>query len=372
MDDREIIAAIAAGDPEGIAVAYDSHAASLYGYCDWMLGQPSDAAEALRDTFVTAAATLDEPSEAPELRPWLYAVARNECRRRLRTRLAGCREKADAASQPADAAGKPGQASQATDAARQRTDVSRDLEPDLPTLVRGILAELKPREREVIELSFRHDLDDADLAIALGVSWSRAHALVSRARGRLENALRALLVARTRREACPALDELLAGWDGQVTEHTRDLVGVHMEQCETCAPHTRGPLRPAALSGLLPLAPLPPGLRGHVLRLCSSLASDAAAHRRRVAARRAKSMWLFRFTQAIKLVKWDTIRRNGGTTTAIVAGAAWVVAAVTVTLITFAGAHPAHARSFRPSVRAPASSLTPQSPPRLPQHPPAH
>ena len=72
--------AIAAGDPAGIAVAYDRCAAGLYGYCDWMLHQPAHAAEAVREAFVVAA-TLGDLPEAPELRPWLYAVARNECLR---------------------------------------------------------------------------------------------------------------------------------------------------------------------------------------------------------------------------------------------------------------------------------------------------
>src|SRR5271166_4591495 len=47
--DREVAAAIAAGDPAGIALAYDRHAAALYGYCHWILHDPAGAAEALRD-----------------------------------------------------------------------------------------------------------------------------------------------------------------------------------------------------------------------------------------------------------------------------------------------------------------------------------
>ena len=128
---------------------------------------------------------------------------------------------------------------------------------ELRTLIYSILAGLKPREREVIELSFRHDLHDDDLAIALSVSSSRAHALASRARSRLEEALSALHIALTRRQACPALKELLANWDGQLTEDTRDLVIWHIGECQTCAHHRWGALRPAAFSRLLPLAPLP-------------------------------------------------------------------------------------------------------------------
>ena len=141
---------------------------------------------------------------------------------------------------------------------------------ELRTLICSILADLKPREREAIELSFRHDLYDNDLAIALGVSWSRAHARVSRAHARFDEALGALRIALTRRDACPVLAELLADWDGQLTEQTRDLVVWHIGECQTCANHRRGALRPAAFSHLLPLAPLPPELREQVLSRCTS------------------------------------------------------------------------------------------------------
>jgi hypothetical protein len=50
MDDSEVVAAITAGDPAGLAAAYDAYAAPLYGYCHRMLGEPEDAADAARDT----------------------------------------------------------------------------------------------------------------------------------------------------------------------------------------------------------------------------------------------------------------------------------------------------------------------------------
>ena len=75
MDDREIVAAIAAGDPGGLAEAYDEYAESLYGYCHRMLGEPEDAAYAIQDTFVIAAARLGDLRDPRKLRPWLYAVA---------------------------------------------------------------------------------------------------------------------------------------------------------------------------------------------------------------------------------------------------------------------------------------------------------
>ena len=101
--DREVVAAITAGDPAGIAMAYDRYAAALYGYCHWMLHDSADAAESLQDTFVLAAATLSDLPEPSKLRPWLFALARNECRRRIRPRSA-TRDEADAANQRADEA----------------------------------------------------------------------------------------------------------------------------------------------------------------------------------------------------------------------------------------------------------------------------
>jgi hypothetical protein len=219
---------------------------------------------------------------------------------------------------------------------------------ELRSLISSILAGLKSREREVIELSFRHGLDDNDLAIALGVSLRRAHALASHVRGRLEEALKALHVALTRREACPVLGGLLADWDGQLTEQTRDLVVWHIEECQTCARHEWGAMRPAAFSRLLPLAPLPQELREQVLSLCTSTAEDAVAYRRR-AARHAEWIRFARFSQAIRQVNWSTIRANPGVAIAVAAVAVWVVTAVSVMLLTFAGSRATDAQTAQPT-----------------------
>ena len=201
---------------------------------------------------------------------------------------------------------------------------------ELQALIRSILADMKPREREVIELSFRHDLHDDDLAIVLGMSSSRAHALASRTRVRLEKSFGTLRTALAGRQACPVVGELLADWDGRLSEQTRDLVAWHIEQCQTCVNQARGALHPTVLSGLLPLAPPPPELREKVLSRCYSTSKDAVAYRRRVV-RRAESTWAARFSQAIRRVSWKSIRANPGAAIATTAVAAWVVAAVAVT-----------------------------------------
>ena len=85
MRDSEVAAAIAEGDPAGLAEAYDRYAAPLLSYCRMMLGESADAADAVQDTFVIAASRLSGLRDRERLRSWLYAVARNQCHRRLRS-----------------------------------------------------------------------------------------------------------------------------------------------------------------------------------------------------------------------------------------------------------------------------------------------
>ena len=467
--DREVVAAIVTEDSAGIAMAYDMYAAALYGYSQWILHDPAATAGALKDTFVIAAATLSNLSEPSKLRPWLFALARNESRRRIRPTAAvrdgtanAVGQSADATDELSDAAddlsdatvqfrafgpladlgddlsdatvqfrafgrpaeagdelsdttvqfravgpladlgddlsdatvqfrafGRPAEAaddpSDATvqfrafgrpaeaaddpsDATVQFQVIGQPADPitpfrvigppaylpghvngdqgqaELRSLIHSVLAGLRPSEREVIELSVRHDLSDNDLAIALGVSQSRAHGLASRARSRLEEALGALHIALTGREACAVLGELLADWDGQLTEETRDLVVWHIGECKTCAHHGWGAMRPSTFLRLVPLAPLPQELREQVLNLCTSTAEDAVAYRRRVA-RRAERIWFARFSRALRQASWSSIRANPGWAIAVVAVAVWVAAAVSVTMLTFTGSRAADAQT---------------------------
>jgi RNA polymerase sigma factor (sigma-70 family) len=268
MRDREIVAAIVAGDPAGLAAAYDSYAAALHAYSRSLLGEPADAADAVQDTFVIAAAKVGGLLDPDRLRPWLYAVARNECYRRLRARarFATLDETVDVPDVIADATSGAGQA-------------------ELKELVTAALAGLNPGDREVIELNLRHEVDGPDLAEALGVPLNQAHALASRARGQLDRSLGALLVARTGRRECAELDAILADWDGSLTILLRKRVSRHIEGCAVCSERKRRALSPAALFSVLPLVGLPPGLRQQVLRLVSDRSSDAVTYRALIVSR---------------------------------------------------------------------------------------
>ena len=262
MLDREIVASIVAGDPAGLATAYDRYAPGLYAYCQSLLTEPADAADAVQDTFIIAAAKLSALRDQDRLRPWLYAVARNECYRRLR---------AAGSAAPLDEAGG------VTD---ETDDLGSDLEQaELREVVWSALGGLTPTEREIIELNLGHELTGADLADALGVPRNQAHAMASRARAHYESALGVLLVARSGREACPELAGILEGWDGRLTVLLRKRVGRHIRRCDACGARQRRELSPAALLSVLPVAMLPAALRQQVLGLIADGSPGAVAQR---------------------------------------------------------------------------------------------
>jgi RNA polymerase sigma factor (sigma-70 family) len=334
MDDREIVAAIVAGDLAALADAYDQYAESLYGYCYWMLTEPADAADAVQDTFVVAAGKLGGLRDPRKLHPWLYAVARNECHRRLRAAEAGLDDAADAAGDPGDDADRA----------------------ELRRRVRSALSDLDPGEREVLSLELRHDLHGADLAAVLGVSRNQAHALVVRARGQLEKDLGALLVARTGRRGCRALDTLLADWDGRLTAVMRKRISRHADQCEVCDNRRRSTLRNAALFGMAPLAVLPGWLREDVLGLCSDTSQLALTYRQEVTLR-AGPFGPNGFPQAIRSP------RPRALALARIAAAAGIVIAVAsagiITVLALGGSHVPHSLE---AVRASSGSVTGSAP----------
>jgi RNA polymerase sigma factor (sigma-70 family) len=268
MYDREIVAAIVEGDPAGLAAAYDQYARGLHAYCRSMLGEPADAADTVQDTFIIASSKVAGLREPERLRSWLFAVARNECHRRLRAR---------ASSAPLD---------EAPEMMDDGSDLGVNAEQaELRALVWAALSGLNPGEREVIELNLRHEFDGADLADALGVPRNQAHALASRARAQFETSLGVLLVARSGREYCAELAAVLDGWDGELTPLIRKRVNRHIERCDICGERKRRELSPAMLLSLLPVAMLPPSLRQQIFHLVSDDSPSAATYRAKVAHR---------------------------------------------------------------------------------------
>ena len=249
MDDPGLAALLASGDPRGLAGVYDAYADRLFAYCTSVLRDRDLAADMVHDTLLMARERVGQLRDPDRLRPWLYAIARNECHRALRDR----RRSADL-----DEAGDVSDESVNLDAGLRAAEARE--------LVWAAAESLNPGEREVLELSVRHGLEGADLADALGVSVNAAHAQASRARSQLERALAVLILARTGRRVCADLDGLLTGWDGRLTPLLRKRLGRHLDRCDVCGEQRRRRVSAATLLAGLPVLAAPPALRERVLR----------------------------------------------------------------------------------------------------------
>ena len=277
MHDSEVVASIADDcSGGGLTEAYDRYADPLYKYCLASLGEPAEAADAVQDTFVIAAARLADLREPNRLRAWLFAVARNECQRIARP---GRPEFAPAQTQfvMAGAPRVPAEAERAR--------------------LRGLLDDattgLTPGEREVIELELRQGLAVAEVASVVGVSRTRANALAARAREHLGASLAAVVVARAGRRDCRQLSGMLAGWDGELTVPLREQLDRHIGRCATCSTRRDLELHPARLldqspdealaaaaaDSLLAADGAPDALRAHTLALATGQEPEAIAHR---------------------------------------------------------------------------------------------
>jgi RNA polymerase sigma factor (sigma-70 family) len=338
MSDSEVVASIVAGNPEGLAAAYDRYAGDLYGYCRSLLQEPNDAADAVQDTFVIAASKLAGLRDPERLRAWLFAVARNECLHRLKARHAAAPLQ-DAPELADDSVDVGGAAERAETAA----------------LLRAAVGGLNDGERDVINQLW-HGLEVPEVAAVLGVSRNHAYTLFSRARDQLAASVAVLLVGRAGRRDCATLDSLLGDWDGRLTALLRKRVGRHIDRCEVCSDRRRRELSPSLLYWLTPgallaltaarklswLAGQPggalSGTRDAVLRLAADPAAHAAAAGR-AAGRSAHSFGMNGFP---KPPHHGYLGITAPHLPFTVAGGTAISAAAVVVTVVVPHAHPAH------------------------------
>jgi len=215
-----------------------------------------------------AGAGVSRLREPGRLRPWLYSVARNECRRRCRY------DPVSAGVRPPLVTGE------------DTADFGMTLEQaELRELVWSALGALDAGDLEILELSLRHEFHGADLADALGIPRNQVHALATRARARFQTAHGALTVTRSSAGSCPALAEILGRGNDDPGPALRRQVQQHIAGCARCGPHWRHTRSPAALLSLLPVPVLPASLRHQVLGMLADESPDAARERGEVAER---------------------------------------------------------------------------------------
>jgi RNA polymerase sigma factor (sigma-70 family) len=251
--DAQLVTAYLAGDQNALASIYDLYASGLYDTAAAMLSDRHDAADMVQDVFCIAAERLSQLRDPNRLKPWLYAVLRNEVYRRTKKRKRATPTDFQSATVPDVVA--------AFDPNAEGATASFD---ELAELVRSAAAGLDERDRLVLELSVRQGLTGTDLADALGVSPEQSYSLVHRMRDRVEKSLGAFTVAKMGRNDCKELASIISGWNGEFSVLIRKRVARHIDECAICE-KTRSKFAPLALFGAAPVFLLPIGLRDKVL-----------------------------------------------------------------------------------------------------------
>ena len=160
--DERLVALVRAGDEGAFEALYDRHHPAILGFCRHMLGTREEAEDAVQHTFLAAFRDLVQKQKPIELRPWLFAIARNRCVSLLRARRAHI---AIELAEPA---------SDGLAATIEHREDLRELLTDL--------ARLPEEQRAALLLAELGALDHAGIATVLGCPREKVKALVFQAR----------------------------------------------------------------------------------------------------------------------------------------------------------------------------------------------
>jgi RNA polymerase sigma factor (sigma-70 family) len=164
-DDAALVRRTQAGDEVAFEAIFKRHHAPLLSYCRHMLSNRAEGEDALQQAFLKAHQALLGGSAPRELRPWLYAIARNCCLSAITAR------------RPTTSL------EDHTPALAGLADELRARE-DLRELLAGI-SRLPEDQRSALLLAELDDLDHQAIATIVGCRVSKVKALIYQARSSL-------------------------------------------------------------------------------------------------------------------------------------------------------------------------------------------
>ncbi|WP_433498488.1 hypothetical protein ACQP1K_26970 [Sphaerimonospora sp. CA-214678] len=348
MNDGVLVEALRARDPGALAALYDTYAESIYRYCRMMLDGPDNAQVALRDTLIAAEALIGSLADHESFRPWLYALARGECRRRRTPDVSPVDQRDDQpADQPDDHVGDRTGTAQAAPStmpfdsasrfdgvqfdagARDRGDVTGPMgsagvaAADLRVVAQGAVSALSLADREVLDLTTRHDLSTAEVAVMLGAGQRYVEGLRESANDRLRDAITVEILARKNDHDCDRAGRTLAGFSGVLAAETRHRLIRHLARCETCSRQRMRQVSATKVFAQLPETGLPDTLR---VRVLSSFVDPELVPYRRFVAKRVGALDPSGFPRA-------GTRREGRLAQAVAGAVATVAAAAAIALV---------------------------------------
>jgi len=180
--DRELMRAIAAGDRDGLGGLYDRHASAVMGLCVRILGNRSEAEEAVADIFVELWDRSEryDPERASPF-AYLMNLSRSRAIDRLRRRRRHADLLAEVAARTPDDPPVPAESA-----------LGRAVHEEERALVRSALDALDARERHLVELSFFRGMTHTEIATELDEPIGTVKTRIRRGLIRLRDEIRKL------------------------------------------------------------------------------------------------------------------------------------------------------------------------------------
>ncbi|HUQ51222.1 MAG TPA: sigma-70 family RNA polymerase sigma factor [Gammaproteobacteria bacterium] len=173
-----LVAAARSGDRAARQRLYRQHVQRVFRTVRGILRSDAEAEDVTQDAMLTALTSLERysPRSGTRFVAWLTTIAVNTARRRFRRR----RPELTATGELPEVAGTDAELGDDLDLARQRAALLR------------ALAELEPREREIVNLRYGAELNAAEIATQLGIEAANVRKILERARVRLGDRIEAL------------------------------------------------------------------------------------------------------------------------------------------------------------------------------------
>ncbi|MGB2710645.1 MAG: sigma-70 family RNA polymerase sigma factor, partial [Conexibacter sp.] len=226
--DERLVQLVRAGDERAFEVLYDRHHRAILAFCRHMLASRDEGEDVLQHTFLAAYVALRSSDQPIDVRPWLFAIARNRCRSLLRVR-------------------RPLSTLESVQTSSEWLVVTVERREDVRELL-GDLARLPEEQRAALLLAELAALDHERIAAVLGCRREKVKALVFQARSSLAATRDA------RATPCVEIRVQLASASGAALR--RGVLRRHLRDCPGCRAFKRELGRQRELLALaLPVAP---------------------------------------------------------------------------------------------------------------------
>jgi RNA polymerase sigma-70 factor (ECF subfamily) len=171
-----------AGDRAARQRLYRQHVQRVFRTVRGMLRSDAEAEDVTQDAMLTALTSLNRysPRSGTTFAAWLTTIAINTTRRRFRRR----RPELTATGELPDIADPSVEHGDDVDLARQRRALLQ------------ALAELEPREREIVSLRYGADLNATEIAAHVGMEAANVRKILERARVRLGERIDTIMKSR--------------------------------------------------------------------------------------------------------------------------------------------------------------------------------